>query len=212
MLVLANVPTPHRLRCCSLVSTAWQQAARAATSRVQLRSSSHASTLNLQDWLSSSWVHSQVTQVQVLAAYHSAELQLAQWSCPRLQELTLSHFTLKLPPAAASSLVDAAGPISSPRTSGFAAFNHLSSLSLQYCCLDGLASLAVITGLKHLRLDKPQPPGGFSAVACTLDAGPLAGMCQLTSLHIVKGQYRGLVQSICSLTGRLVGTTASGLK
>lgn len=89
-----------------------------------------------------------------------------------------------------------------------AAFQHLTSLALTYCCISRLDGLAAVTGLRHLRLERLQQPAQnrnlFYTLSLTpgytLDAGPLASLQQLTSLQITKGRFRDLMQTTRQLT------------
>jgi hypothetical protein len=152
--------------------------------------------------------------VHLAAAYHSngEELQLGVWDCPRVLAVNLSHFTLThvkdsltRSTSSSSSSSSSSHPVnknSIQQDFGFAVFQNLTSLTLQYCCMNSLVSLAAVTGLSHLQLEKPQPPG-FSpaaAAAYVLDAAPLARLQYLSSLQIIKGGYRGLLMAACQLT------------
>ena len=67
-------------------------------------------------------------------------MQLGSWSCPQLQGLCLSHITLS--PSASSGINGSNGSngcsTSNPEGLRWDGFTALTSLSLQYCCIDSL--------------------------------------------------------------------------
>lgn len=190
--ILECIDLTDRLVNCARVSTAWHSAAVAATRHIRHRSNSKSTTARLQAWLAVHATH--LTAMQLSATYHTTALELLpqHWACRNLRELDLSHITL-----ISSSL----SSMSKHSFGGSIFIKQLTSLSLQYCCLDSLESLAAISGLHRLRLEKPQPATYTRAAASyTLDAAALAALQQLTSLQVIKGNYKKLLISISHLT------------